>query len=204
MPYSRGAAGVFLAARLEEGGMRPSGRRLCILMALAVLTFTNGLAQETLVNRSFENGTDPGDAAVLPPGSKAIEGWTVVDGNVSYVGRQWQHSQGSRSVALQCGAGLSQTLATTPNYDYEVRFTMAGDPSAVPPLKTLIVKFGEQERTFTFDTSGRNPRDMGWTTRTWVFKSSSNATALTFLSPKANCSVPAIDNVRIEAVEIGV
>jgi choice-of-anchor C domain-containing protein len=180
-------------------------RHTCTLLMMgAALLSSSGLAQAPIVNRSFETGADPGEATTLPAGSTAIEGWTVVGGSVSYVGKQWQHSQGDRSVALQCGGGISQTLETLPDYDYEVRFTMAGDPKAAPAVKTLIVRFGEQERSFTFDTSGRSPADMGWASRTWVFRSTAKGTTLAFLSPKANCSVPAVDNVRIEAVEIGV
>ena len=112
-------------------------------------------------------------------------------------------AQGERSVGLICGGGISQTLATEPDMKYEIRFNMAGDPTATPALKTVVVSFGET-RVFTFDTTGRSHTEMGWAPRTWVFRAKDSKTTLTFSSPKAECSAPAIDSVRIEAVEIGV
>ena len=179
------------------------GSRAAVLLSFIALISTAAYAQVVLNNRSFETGTAPGAASILAPGSTAIEGWTVIDGNVSYVGSKWQHAQGERSVGLLCGGGISQTLATEPDMKYEVRFNMAGDPTATPPLKTLVVSFGET-RVFTFDTTGRSHTEMGWAPRTWVFRAKDAKTTLTFTSPKAECSAPAIDSVRIEAVEIGV
>ena len=177
--------------------------RAALITSLTVIMATVGHAQAVLNNRSFETGSAPGAASILAPGSTAIEGWTVVDGNISYVGSKWQHAQGERSVGLTCGGGISQTLATEPDMKYEIRFNMAGDPTAAPALKTVVVSFGET-RVFTFDTTGRSHTDMGWAPRTWVFRAKDAKTTLTFTSPKTECSAPAIDSVRIEAVEIGV
>ncbi len=182
--------------------MRSSSRWFGAVLLSCVSFLTVGIAEVVLANRSFENGPDPGAAVALPPGSKALEGWTVVDGNVSYVGSKWQHAQGARSVGLPCGTGISQTLETEPGQDYEIRFSMAGDPSAAPAVKTVAVSFGGEERLFTFDTSGHSPTDMGWSLRSYIFKAIVMKTALTFRSPKAPCSVPAVDSVRIDAVQI--
>ena len=177
--------------------------RAAVMTSLTVIISTVGHAQTVLNNRSFETGSAPGAASILAPGSTAIEGWTVIDGNISYVGSKWQHAQGERSVGLTCGGGISQTLATEPDMKYEIRFNMSGDPAATPALKTVVVSFGET-RVFTFDTTGRSHTDMGWASRTWVFRAKDAKTTLTFTSPKTECSAPAIDGVRIEAVEIGV
>jgi choice-of-anchor C domain-containing protein len=163
-----------------------------------------GLAQAVLLNSSFETGTDPGEATVLPPGSTAITSWTVVGGNISYVGRKWQHSQGARSVGLPCGGGISQTFETEPNEKYEVRFSIAGDPGTQPAVKSLAVSFGEATRLFTFDTTGRSLQAMGWEARSWIFTATERITTLTFLSPTTGCSTPAVDNVRLITIEIGV
>ena len=160
------------------------------------------VAQPLATNRSFETGTDPGEATVLSPGSKAIDGWTVADADVSYVGRRWQHADGARSVALLCGGAITQTIATESEQTYEVRFVMSGDPDAAPSLKTVAVSLGEDTRMFTFDTAGRSRKDMGWASRTWVFKVKGRSSTLVFRSPKAQCSVPAVDNVRVEPISI--
>ena len=47
--------------------------------------------------------------------------------------------------------------------------------------------------------------NMGWEARFWIFTAvETRPPRITFLSPKAECSTPAVDNVRITAVEIGV
>jgi choice-of-anchor C domain-containing protein len=175
-----------------------------VLISSVTFLLTAVFAQAVLVNRSFESGTDPGEAMVLAAGSTAIEGWTVVGGNVSYIGSRWQHAQGLRSVSLPCGAGISQTVETEPDQTYEVRFSIAGDPNTRPPVKTVEVSFGAEKRAFTFDTTGHSLGDMGWEARFWTFKAQDSTTTLTFLSPMTDCSTAAVDNVRITPVEIGV
>jgi choice-of-anchor C domain-containing protein len=174
-----------------------------VSVAMIGCLFSVVLAQQPLItNRSFESGADPGGAAVLTPGSKAIDSWTVVDADVSYVGRKWEHAEGARSVALLCGGGITQTIETEPDQTYEVRFNMAGDPDAAPSLKTVIVSLGAETRVFTFDTAGHKGTDMGWAARTHVFKASAKTSTLAFRSPKAQCSVPAVDNVRVDPIAI--
>ena len=175
-----------------------------VLISSVSVFLAVGLAQAALMNGSFENGTDPGQATVLPSGSTAVNGWTVVGGNISYVGGRWQHSQGSRSVGLPCGGGISQTFETEPDQKYEVRFNIAGDPNTTPAVKSVAVSFGGDTRTFTFDTTGHSLAAMGWEARSWVFAAVEPTTTLTFHSPATPCSTPAVDNVRITAVEIGV
>lgn len=174
-----------------------------VLISSVTFLLTVAVAQD-LVNRSFEIGMDPGEVLTLPPKSTAIDGWTVVGSNIWYVGGKWKSADGLRSVGLLCGGGISQTFETEPDQKYEVRFNMAGDPNTRPAVKTLAVSFGTENRTFTFDTTGRSPGNMGWEARFWVFAASDTNTLITFLSPKAECSTPAVDNVRITAVEIGV
>ena len=169
-----------------------------VLILSVSFLLTVGLAQDgLLLNRSFETGMDPGEAKVLPPGSTAIEGWTVVGGNISYVGAKWKPSQGVRSIGLPCGGGISQTFKTDPKEKYEVRFSMAGDPDAVPAVKSVEVSFGATRRVFTFDTTGHSRTEMGWDSRTWLFTAAEETTTLAFHSPKEGCSTPAVDNVRV-------
>jgi choice-of-anchor C domain-containing protein len=179
-----------------------SKRSGIVLVAMIGCLFSVVLAQPLITNRSFESGTEPRDAMVLAPGSKAIDAWTVVDADISYVGRKWQHAQGDRSVGLLCGGGITQTIETEADQTYEVRFTMAGDPDAMPSLKTVIVSLGAETKVFTFDTAGRSRTEMGWAPRTWVFKASARTSTLAFRSPKAQCSVPAVDSIRVDPVAI--
>ena len=183
--------------------MRVSIKRPGIVLAAMIsCLFTVAMAQSLIKNRSFETGAEPGDAMVLAPGSKAVDGWTVVDADISYVGRKWQQAEGARSVGLLCGGGITQTIETEPDQTYEVRFNMAGDPDATPSVKTVIVSLGAETRVFTFDTAGRSRKEMGWAARTHVFKASGKTSTLAFRSPKAQCSAPAVDNVRVDPVAI--
>jgi choice-of-anchor C domain-containing protein len=191
-------AGVAVRRRpSEETGMDCAKWLGAVVILSAGVLVTSGLAQGFLANRSFENGADPGEAMVLTPGSKAIEGWSVVGGNISYVGGKWQASQGLRSIALPCGGGISQTFKTEKDEKYEVRFSMAGDPSASPAVKSVTVTFGTTNRPFTFDTTGRSAAAMGWDSRAWIFKATGETTTIAFHSLKAKCSTPAVDNVRV-------
>jgi choice-of-anchor C domain-containing protein len=169
----------------------------CAVLILSVSFLTVGVAQGFLVNRSFETGMDPGQAMVLSPGSKAIEGWSVVGGNISYVGAKWQPAQGLRSIGLPCGGGISQTFKTEPKEKYEVRFSMAGDPTARPAVKSVTVSFGADRRVFTFDTTGHSFGEMGWDSRSWIFTATGESATVVIQAPKAACSTVAVDNVRV-------
>jgi choice-of-anchor C domain-containing protein len=175
-----------------------------VLISSVSVLLTVAVAQAGLVNRSFEIGPDPGEVMSLPPESTTIDGWTVVGSNIWYVGSRWKHADGLRSVGLLCGGGISQTFETEPDQEYEVRFNMAGDPNTLPAVKTLALSFGTETHAFTFDTTGRSPGVMGWESRFWIFEATDTTTTLTLLSPKTECSSPAVDNVRITAVDIGV
>jgi choice-of-anchor C domain-containing protein len=173
-----------------------------VLTATISCLFGAVLAQPLITNRGYESGREPGEAMVVAPGGKEIDGWTVVDGDVSYVGRKWQPAEGARSVSLLCSGGISQTIETEPDQTYEVRFNMAGDPDTAPSLKTVIVSLGAETRVFTFDTAGRSRTDMGWASRTHVFKASGKTSMLAFRSPKDKCSAPAVDNVRVDPIAV--
>jgi choice-of-anchor C domain-containing protein len=174
------------------------------ILLVSFLVAGGGAQSADLVNRSFENGTDPGEVAVLKPGSAAIDGWTVGGTGAWYVGSKWKPFLGVRSVGLPCGGTLSQTFATDVDQEYEIRFSMAGDPTTPPATKTVAVAFGTESRTFTFDASGKTFAEMGWEARFWVFTAIEPTTTLTFSSPKGECGTVALDNVRMAAVEIGV
>ena len=166
-------------------------------LILSVSALTVDLAQGFLNNHSFESGTDPGAAMVLSPGSKAIEGWSVVGGDISYVGTRWKAAHGLRSIGLPCGGGISQTFKTDPGENFELRFSMAGDPNLRPAVKSVAVSVAGTQRAFTFDTTGHSLDAMGWDSRSWIFKATEDTTTVTIQSPTAECSTAAVDNVRI-------
>src|SRR5271169_382428 len=98
-------------------------------------------------NGSFENGSvDPdGSFVTLAVGSMQITGWTVVAGNIDYIGAYWVASNGARSLDLvgnQNVGGVAQTFDTISGATYQVSFDMAGNPAGPPTIKPLTASAG--------------------------------------------------------------
>src|ERR1700741_4524525 len=92
---------VWFSSSSNPGGtMSISIKRSEIVLAALIGSLVSvALGQDLMKNRGFESGAEPGDATVLAPGNKAIDGWTVVDGEIAYVGKKWKPAEGARSVS---------------------------------------------------------------------------------------------------------
>ncbi len=79
---------------------------------------------------------------------------------------------------------IEQTFLTTPGATYNVAFDLAGNPGqgALPLVKTLRVSAAGRFQDFTFDTTGKTPANMGWTTKHFTFKAKWETTTLLFES----------------------
>jgi choice-of-anchor C domain-containing protein len=157
-----------------------------------------------VLNGSFEQGPAPGSSIQLSPGDDSINGWTVADNGIGYIGGLWQASQGGRSLDMNGVAdhgSIEQTFLTTPGVSYKVTFDMAGYPNPSSPLKTLRVVAAGRFKDFTFDTTGKSVGNMGWTTKNFTFTAQWETTTLLFLSltPGSNTG-PALDNVVVTQV----
>src|SRR4051812_33981597 len=51
-------------------------------------------AKNLLVNGSFEDGPDPGPFMPLDEKDTQIKGWTVINGQIDYIGTYWQAAEG--------------------------------------------------------------------------------------------------------------
>jgi Protein of unknown function (DUF642) len=67
-------------------------------------------------------------------------------------------------------ADVKQTFKTKKGKKYKLTLSLAGNPDGAVPEKKLGVKVAEKEESFTFDTTGKTTTDMGWETKTLVFK----------------------------------
>ena len=157
-----------------------------------------------ITNGSFEIGQDPGSTYItLGLNSTAINNWVVTDDNIDYIGGYWQPSDGNRSLDLdgtQPGA-IAQSFNTTVGGRYWVKFDLAGNPEGSPTIKTMRVEAGGQSADFTFDKTGKNRSNMGWTPQSWQFTATATQTTLQFSSLTNGTGFgPALDNVRVEAV----
>ncbi|MDX9975273.1 MAG: choice-of-anchor C family protein, partial [FCB group bacterium] len=175
--------------------------------AVEVLT-----APSLVTNGSFESGVDPGAYLKLNAGSTALDGWTVGGAGVYYVGSYYQAGQGARCIKLtqQKPGWIAQAIPTTPGQTYRVTFLMAGDPfpylTPEQKIKTLELSasaggalVGSQQ--FTFDTTGKSVRNMGWDARSWEFTATSTETVLRIGSVSPGPYGPCVDNVVVTVVE---
>jgi choice-of-anchor C domain-containing protein len=159
-------------------------------------------------NGSFESASvDPGGGFVtLPEGSMQITGWTVVSGDVDYIGLFWMASNGVRSLDLvgdQNVGGVAQTFDTIPGATYQVSFDLAGNPQGPPTIKPLTVSAGAVVQNYTFDTTGKSTSNMGWVTNQFTFIAQGPATTLSFVSDTTGlgcCFGAALDNVSVQLV----
>jgi len=173
-------------------------------VALLWLAATGVVNGQTVVNGSFEIGTDPGSSIPLDaPNSTAIFGWTLQSGSIDYIGTRWVAGDGVRCVDLTgVSAGtLSQMInGFVPGQDYRLSFLMAGNPEAGPLVKSLQASIGSVSQTFSFDGTGFTPGNMGWSQRTLDFTASSSSLTLSFLSLNPGTAGPALDRILITPV----
>jgi choice-of-anchor C domain-containing protein len=159
-----------------------------------------------LVNGSFEDGPEAERFISLDEGSKSIKGWIVTRGQIDYVTTYWPAAEGKRSLDLHGSPGLGgvkQSFATKKGQRYRVTFALAGNPEGSVAVKKMAVSAAGQKEEFTFDSSGKNVSDLGWTTKKWEFKADADETTLEFytlMNEDPNCG-PALDNVTVVAVD---
>ena len=159
-----------------------------------------------LVNGSFEDGPDLGDATfkALNAGSQEIAGWVVTRGQIDLLGTHWQHAHGKRSLDLHGSPGIGgvkQTFETKKGQRYRVTLSLSGNPQANtgPVRKAITVRAGNNQADFTFDTTGRNEKNMGWRTETWEFVADADETTLEIHSrmTEGPFAGPALDHVSV-------
>jgi choice-of-anchor C domain-containing protein len=142
-------------------------------------------------------------AITVPMGSTAIYGWLVGGNGIQLMNTTgvWDASQGGvYSLKLNSPTGpgsILQDIFTLPGDLYQVSFDLAGDPTGGPAVKTLRVSAAGQSQDFTFDTTGKAARNMGWVTNNWTFRANSTITPLVFQSLDNGANGPALDNVKV-------
>ncbi len=153
-----------------------------------------------LRNGSFESGISLGLFQTLPPGSGAVDGWTVTRGGVDYIGTLLQAADRARCIDLHSNGpagGMQQAIATDVGSIYRIDFAMAGNPECggLDRIKRLRVRASQLlSSEYTFDTTGRSQQNMGWELRSFIFQASAPATTIEIYSttPPNFCG-PTID-----------
>jgi choice-of-anchor C domain-containing protein len=171
--------------------------------AAFALVFVAGAANAaTIVNGSFELGTDPGAGfSTETAGSIAITGWDVAGFGVDYIGGYWQASDGVRSIDLSGNnaGSVSQSFATTVGTTYTVNFDLSGNPDAGTGNKISVISIsGSLPTVQIYDVLASNSRDaMNWQNYSYTFTAFATSSTLTFASAEYNPYGPALDNVSI-------
>lgn len=165
------------------------------LFALACLLGTPATAA-TLLNGSFENtflwGSRSGAVTTAPAG------WTNTSGAYEVMGSYWQAAHGVRSLSL----GQAQMVQFIDNLvvgaTYQLGFSMAGDPTGGPTVKTLEAEvLGHTLGRYDINTKGRSRFDMGWTRETLVFTAKTSQVAIRFSSLTPGGFGAALDHVTL-------
>lgn len=179
--------------------------RNLIVFAAAALAAGNAGAV-TLVNGSFEDGTNPGATFItLAPGSMDLTGWTIGGSGVDYIGGYWDASDGNRSLDLSAlSAGqISQTLFdTVAGARYRVSFDVSGNPDGGQRTVRLVasVTGGIAEVYSYVVTAANSTSNMLYQTFTYDFVASGDPQDIQFLSLEENPFGPALDNITISQV----
>ncbi|MBC7521155.1 MAG: choice-of-anchor C family protein [Sandarakinorhabdus sp.] len=174
---------------------------LTAMLAAGLIASSAGAA--TIVNGSFELGTDPGSGfSTEGAGSTAITGWTVGGFGVDYIGGYWQAADGVRSVdlsALSAGS-ISQSIATVIGQTYTVGFDLSGNPDGGIGNKIAVSTIsGSLPIISVYNVGAANSRsNMDWQHFTYSFTAFSALSSLTFASAEYSPFGPAIDNISID------
>ncbi|MEO8242344.1 MAG: choice-of-anchor C family protein [bacterium] len=182
--------------------------RNLILSAIFALV-AGGAQAATIVNGSFEDGTNPGVFTTLGEGSSAITGWSIYGGGgggtIDYIGSYWNASDGNRSIDLN-GDGPGASLYTqitdmVVGQMYRLYFDLSGNTDGGPDLK--ITRGGVGENAEIQISSSVTPiPNLTWKTYSLDFWAAGTTTNLIFTSQVEGPYGPALDNVRISAIPL--
>jgi len=162
-------------------------------------------AKNLLVNGSFEEGPDPGPFVPLDEKDEQIKGWTVIKGQIDYIGSYWQAAEGKRSLDLHGSPGLGgvkQEFETKKGAKYKVTLSIAINPDGEGKKKKVTVAAAGKSETFTAEPKDATKEDMKWEKKTWEFTATDTKTTLEIYTAETTeeaCG-PALDDVSVVEV----
>lgn len=167
-----------------------------LVLALSALSAANAAPFQ---NGSFETGASPGAFNPISSGDTTIASWTVTGGGIDYIGTYWTAAEGSRSVDLNgliSPGSISQVFDTVAGHAYEIKFSMSGNLSCGPAIKTVTVQAsGGTPANYNFDTTSISFAAMGWIVQTYNFTATAAQSTLTFTGQNPSACGTALDNV---------
>lgn len=155
---------------------------------------------------SFETPTAPAKSFTTRTAGQSIGPWTVTKGSVDHTGAgYWAAADGDQVVDLNGSeaGGVAQTFATTPGTRYKVTYSLAGNFSGGPAVKTgRVLVNGVNAQNFSFDATGKTALDMGYSTETFEFSATVPQTTLAFDSTTGTAASPSAYGPVLDAVSV--
>ncbi len=132
---------------------------------------------------------------------ETMGGWTVENGSVELKSSlHWQPSHYRQSLDMHGNSPgtIARDIATVPGQTYLVSFAFSGHPVCAAVVKTMSVSFGNQQLgSFTFDSTGFSPQNMGWRYESVVVTANASVSRLRFASTTMGGCGPALDDISV-------
>ncbi len=154
-----------------------------------------------LVNGGFELGADVGTE--LGTGSTKLNGWSVVSGNLDYIGSRWIAFEGSRCIDLSgsIAGTIAQTVAgLTVGKAYRLSFQMAANPEAPPTTTEVMASVGGVSHQFSVNAVGTT-RDLLWQFKFLDFVADAESMEVRFASLNPGWAGPVLDGLILLPTE---
>lgn len=181
-----------------------------IQWVIVALLLSNNVNANLLSNGSFEVGSFSGDGnnvMILPDGSTAMADWSVIDGNIGWIGplNPWpvKASEGDYFLDLTdypigLSGGVSQDIATIVGQSYELIFDLGSStiPNAGP--SSVVASAGSVSALLSATPTVANQ----WDSRSLIFSATDTTTTISFTSIGAvhAGSYIGLDNVEVNAI----
>lgn len=174
-------------------------------LSIAGLMFCCAGQAQSVVNGSFELGTDPNanggeNIGLFAPDSTSLDGWVVSSGTMDYIGNRWAAGEGARSLDLSgvtTGTIYQTVTGFTPGAAYRLSFLLAGNPEGGSSVKTARVGVGSEFADYSFDTTGFSASNMGWRTESLDFIAAASSLSISFVGLDNNPYGAALDDVSV-------
>lgn len=183
------------------------------LIAVAGVGMATGIAMATpILEESFEASSQINGFTTVNAGN-SIGAFTVVAGNVDWIGTYWQASEGTHSLDMsgsQLGTIAAFNMNTVVGTTYSVSFDMAGNPDGAPDVKKMYASVNPLVsplfELFSFDSKGTTRDAMGWVNHSFEFTAVAGATMLAFGDLSFNGGSAfygaALDNIVVDTAPV--
>ncbi len=154
-------------------------KKIWLVVFFSVLLITTNAVAGIIFTESFEDPPSTiGNWTTVYAGGTVGE-FDVDSGSVDWIHEYWQAADGDYSLDMngRSSGSISYDLSTVVGMEYEVSFSMAGNPGGI---RQLEVTAGSETENFSFDTTGWSLADMGWETKTMSFIAESDVSQLVF------------------------